>query len=345
MTVVYICLIIFVNMETIWIPFITGLTTGGISCFAVQGGLLASALASEGVGDVKFLKEKSLLMFLAAKLTAYTLLGFILGSLGSAISITPKVQGWLQILVGIYMIATAGRLADIHPVFRYFVIQPPKSFLRLLRRSSQLESFFTPALLGALTVLIPCGVTQAMMLLAISSGSALWGASIMFFFILGTSPVFFLIGLATTELLKNKAFSLIAAVIIAIFGIISINSGQILRGNVHTLQNYWKVMWNENENSSTAKIVNGKQQVTITVTSHGYISDVNTIKVGVPVRLTVNTNNVTSCARAFTIPAYNLSKILPVTGTDYIEFTPKQAGLLVYTCSMGMYSGSFRVVN
>ena len=34
-------------MPTIWIAFLTGLTTGGLSCLAVQGGLLASTLTQD----------------------------------------------------------------------------------------------------------------------------------------------------------------------------------------------------------------------------------------------------------------------------------------------------------
>lgn len=332
-----ICVRIF-SMDNIWIPFITGLTTGGLSCFAVQGGLLTSTLASEGTGDVKYIKEKSILMFLIAKLIAYTLLGFALGMVGSALVISPIFQGWLQILVGIYMLITAARLLNIHPFFRYFVIQPPKFVLRLARKGSQSGSFIAPAFLGFLTVLMPCGVTQAMMLLAVASGSATWGAGIMFFFILGTSPVFFLIGLAATSLLKNKAFAVIAAVFIFILGILSINSGQVLRGSVHTLQNYWKVII-----SSESQSVIGNK-VNITVTNGGYKANVNTLRVGVPVTLTLTTSGVRSCARAFTIPALNIFKILPETGTETITFTPTVAGLLTYTCSMGMYTGSFNVV-
>jgi hypothetical protein len=34
-------------MSEIMVAFITGLTTGGLSCLAVQGGLLASSLAHQ----------------------------------------------------------------------------------------------------------------------------------------------------------------------------------------------------------------------------------------------------------------------------------------------------------
>jgi uncharacterized protein len=326
------------KMNNVWLPFITGLTSGGLSCFAVQGGLLTSALTEDGTGNNKHIKERGLFMFLITKITVYTILGAALGAVGSAFTLSPIFQGWLQIFVGFYMLATTGRLLDLHPVFRYFVIQPPKNFLRIARNGSRAKTFFAPAILGALTILLPCGITQAMMLLAVSSGSGFLGASIMFFFILGTSPVFFFIGLAATTLLKNKTFSIIAAAFIFLMGVLSINSGQILRGNVHTLQNYWAAAFGSKVNVRQGNIVN------IKVTSHGYTADVNTLKRGVPVKINLITDQTIGCSRAFTIPAFNISKILPATGTTTIEFTPTKLGQLTYTCSMGMYSGSFNVI-
>jgi uncharacterized protein len=318
-------------MGNIWLAFITGLTTGGISCFAVQGGLLATSLTEEN-------KKRSTLIFLGAKLFAYTFLGFLLGFLGSSLNISPKVQGLLQILIGVFMLATAGRLLNIHPIFRYFVIQPPKFILRLMKNQAQAKSFFTPAFLGTMTVLIPCGVTQAMMLYAIGTSNPFWGAGILFAFVLGTSPVFFAIGIASGELFKKKAFNYIAATFIFVIGVISINSGQVLRGSVHTLQNYYAVLFNVSRTSKSGNVVN------IEITNRGYKADINTLKLGVPVKLILNTKGVTSCARAFTVPDLNYFKILPETGTTEIKFTPTKLGNLTYTCSMGMYSGSFNVI-
>jgi heme/copper-type cytochrome/quinol oxidase subunit 2 len=214
-----------------------------------------------------------------------------------------------------------------------------------LRNQTKVKSFFTPVFLGALTILIPCGVTQAMMLLAVSASNPAVSASIMFAFILGTIPVFFVIGLAANELFKHKALAILAAGVVAVMGIISINSGQVLRGSVHTIQNYWKVAFeSSSEIGNLAPVNSGVQEATINVTSGGYKANVSTLKLGVPVKLTLVTNGVAGCARAFTIPAFNLFKMLPQTGTETMEFTPAKTGLLTYTCSMGMYSGSFNVI-
>lgn len=335
-------------MGNLYLAFITGLTSGGISCLAVQGGLLTSSFAGNNFENSNISqKSKHVALFLVAKIVAYTLLGALLGLVGSAFFITPKIQVWMQIFVGIFMLATAARLLNLHPIFKYFVIQPPKSVFRLLKTTTKNQTLFAPLLLGALTVLVPCGVTQAMMILAVSSANVLWGALIMLFFILGTSPVFFTLGLATGQFLKNKAFSVIAALVIIYLGILSINNGQVLKGSVHTIQNYYRAIIGNNGSGGKAAAItkSGVQEVAIEVTNTGYKSATKVLKKGIPVRLIVRTNNVRSCARAFVIPSLNYSKILAQTGEEIIEFTPEKTGVLTYTCSMGMYTGSFNVVD
>jgi sulfite exporter TauE/SafE len=309
------------------IAFLTGLTSGGISCFAVQGGLLTSIST----------KKKDVLFFLIAKLISYTLLGFFLGLLGSALNITPRIRGTLQILVGLFMLTTAARILNIHPFFKYFSLKPSKSVFKVLKNQT------LPLILGALTILIPCGLTSGMMLLAVAGNNPVWGAGLMFFFTLGTLPVFFLIGLSTIEFLKKKVFSVIAAVFIISMGIISINGGQILRGSVHTIQNYWKALIGSTQEVKNAVFKSGFQEVTIYVTNTGYKSDINTLKIGVPVRLTLISDNTRNCTRSFSIPSLNYFKLLPVSGKEVVEFTPDKLGSLIYTCSMGMYTGLFNV--
>lgn len=186
------------------------------------------------------------------------------------------------------------------------------------------------------------------MLLALSTGSPALGAGILFAFVIGTSPVFFTLGLAAAEIFKRKSLSVVAASVILISGIISLNSAMVLFGSVHTLQNYYlaaKSIFMGDQIQKSANTNNeGVQEATIYVATRGYSSDVQNLKVGVPVKLTLITNNVASCSRAFTIPSMNISKLLPTTGTEIIEFTPTKTGRLAYSCSMGMYTGSFNIV-
>ena len=332
-------------MNQVWLAFLTGLTTGGISCFAVQGGLLATTLAQQEKENQK----RSISVFLGGKLVSYTLLGAILGLIGSSFVITPKLQGIMQIFAGVFMLMTVGKLLDLHPFFRRFTITPPKKFFRILRKTSLNESSFAPLTLGFLTVLIPCGITQSMMLLSVASSNALIGGLILGAFVLGTSPVFFGLGIASSQILQRKSLRYIGALAILILSIVSINTGQILRGSPHTLQNYWTVISGKKEstirNDNIAGInAAGSQDVEIQVSSFGYQSNAQTLKVSVPVNLKLITNNTQGCSRAFTIPSLNISKVLPATGEETIAFTPNRKGRLTYTCSMGMYTGFFEVI-
>jgi sulfite exporter TauE/SafE len=220
--------------------------------------------------------------------------------------------------------------------------------MRLLRNKTKDESYFTPLFLGAMTVLIPCGITQGMMVMAVASQSAILGAAIMFAFTLGTTPVFAGLGFATSKLMEKKGFVTFASIAIIILGVLSINSGQVLRGSAHTLQNYWAVMTtspNESNNTVLAQVdESGYQEVTIDVNQRGYTSSVSDLKVNVPVKLRLRTQDVYSCALAFTIPSLKISKVLKPSGEEIIEFTPTRKGRLPYSCSMGMYGGSFNVI-
>ncbi len=345
-------------MNIIWLAFITGLTTGGLSCLAVQGGLLTSSLEvkkeEELIADAQKKPFRSRFygigIFLLAKLAAYSVLGFLLGMVGSTLLLTPKILGLVQIFAGLYMLATAARMFELHPIFRYTAIQPPTWIYKFMKKRSRETNWFTPVVLGLLTVFIPCGVTQATMAVAVASASPWLGASIMGAFVLGTSPIFFALGATVAGLMKRKIFSYAAAGVVALFGLLSINGGLGLQGSVYTLQNFYRAAVTPIEKllASSGEVAgvtqDGVQDVTIDVRNNGYTSSASTLKAGVPVRLRLSSKNTLGCSRAFTIPDLNISKVLPPTGEEEIVFTPKKTGRLAYTCAMGMYTGEFTVV-
>lgn len=334
-----------IYMNQVWLAFVTGLTTGGLSCLAVQGGLLASSVTTQE----KPRGMVTISSFLIAKFIAYAILGFLLGYLGSTLVLSPKLFGVLQIVVGLFMVATIGRILNLHPIFRYFVITPPRFVYKLMKGTSRSTSFVAPGMLGLLTVLIPCGVTQAMMVVAVGTGSPITGAAIMAAFILGTSPIFFALGASVVELLKRPVFSYVAAGVIAVFAALSINGGLGLIGSFYTFGNIVRAATMSvdeiaQSRGTVAGATDGVQTVTIRVQSNGYQPSATTLKRGIPVKLELVTNNVAGCTRAFTLPDYGISKVLPETGREEIVFTPMKTGRLAYSCGMGMYTGSFNVV-
>lgn len=339
-------------MNTVWLALLTGLTTGGISCLAVQGGLLASTISQQEKSTQNDIHRwLTTGIFLLSKLIAYTALGFVLGSIGASLTLSPKMLGMVQIAAGLFMLATAARLANIHPIFRYVVFQPPRFVYKLLKRTRRDTGWISPASLGFLTVLMPCGVTQATMAVAVASGNPWLGALIMFAFVLGTSPLFFALGAAINELMKRRIYSYVAASVVAIFGVLSVNGGIALQGSFYTIPNLWRAALTPadqlaylSSDDVAGVSVDGVQNVSIAVENGGYTASSSTLKAGVPVRLTLTTDTIRGCARAFTIPQYGISKALPETGAETIEFTPTQTGRLAYACGMGMFTGSFNVI-
>jgi sulfite exporter TauE/SafE len=339
---------------------VAGLTTGGLSCFAVQGGLLASLIgqykktqAENAPGVMNDLVPTT--AFLVAKIAIYTVFGAVLGLFGSLFSFNSQVQGIINIVVGIYMLGVALQFLNVHPLFRYFLIQPPRFMQRWVRRVAQgNDQLAAPALLGLATIVVPCGTTLAMEALAVSSGSALRGALILFTFTVSSSWVFFALGYATSQFSQrmSRYFYTVTAFVLIVLAFVSVNSGLTLFGSPYSFDTIAGGFGPRQEvlstqNSSVKKDIPADfekvQRVTITVSSHGYTSDTRVLKKGVPVVLTLQTKNSYSCANAFTIPSMNMTQMLPANGTETVTFTPEKSGKLVYSCTMGMYRGEFMV--
>lgn len=332
----------------LWVIFITGLTVGGLTCLAVQGGLLASVIASREEEEIeKGINTKNTfiptLAFLISKLVAHILLGFFLGAFGGTIGISQTAQIAMQFLAGIYMIAVALNLLNVHPIFRYVIIQPPKFLTRRIKNQSKSRDLFAPAILGAMTIFIPCGTTLAMEALAISSANALSGAMIMGVFVLGTAPLFFGIGWLTSILGDNfrEKFLKIAAFAVLYLGITSVNGALVANGSSFTLQSVIKTYKSGGvDNSKVAT----NQNINIDITSSGYSPNYFRVKKGSPVTINLVTKDAFSCASAFRIPSLNIVKNLQPNDSQQVVFTPKQTGQITFTCSMGMYSGVIEVI-
>lgn len=338
----------------LWLIFLTGLTIGGLTCLAVQGGLLASVIAAKEEEErEKGTKKKDTILptlaFLVTKLIAYTLLGFILGGFGGAIGINQSIQIIMQLVAGLYMIAVALNLLNVHPIFRYAVIQPPKFLTRKVKNASKNKNLFAPALLGAMTIFIPCGTTLAMEALAISSANPFLGASIMAAFILGTTPLFFGVGWLTSVMGDNfrTKFLKVAAIVVIYLGITSVNGALVAGGSPITFQSLASMLQSSIQQKQTGKPNNEtptSQTAQINVTASGYSPNYIKVKKGSPVTLTLVSKDAYSCASAFRIPSLGINKDLQPNETYKISFTPKEVGKIAFTCSMGMYNGVIEVL-
>lgn len=352
----------------LWVIFITGLTVGGLTCLAVQGGLLASVIAAREESDIEAGSHRKHTIwptaaFLVAKLAIYTLFGFVLGAFGGALNISPNIQIFMQLLAGLYMLAIALNMLNVHPIFRYAVIQPPKFLTRMVRNQSKNKDLFAPAFLGAMTLFIPCGTTLAMEALAISTANALLGAATMFFFILGTIPLFFGIGYLTTILgdAYRERFLKLAALIVLYLGLKSFNGALVAGGSPFTFQTLadnspiqidlnapaerQAGLAGDPSAANPVRDENGVAVADITVAPNGYTPNFIQVKAGSPVKLNLTSTGGLGCTSVFRLPQLGIIKSLSQGGVVPVEFTaPSTPTKLTWTCSMGMYTGTINVL-
>jgi len=341
----------------LWVIFTTGLFAGALTCLAVQGGLLATTIAQREEEKLKDKTNKSgnalpILSFVIAKLAAYTVLGLLLGWFGSLFQLSLTANVILQLAVGIFMIGTALNLLNVHPIFRYFIIQPPRFLTRMIRSQSKSSDVFGPAVLGAFTVFIPCGVTQGMMALAIASGNPLAGGAILFAFVLGTSPLFFILGYMATRLgdAMQKRFMKVAAATLILLAVFNINNAFALTGSNLTLENAWTnfyctISFCTKDFTTSAQAASPVSDATITINSNGYSPNNITVKAGSKVKLNIVNATGQGCVQAFTIPKYNIQKVVAMGNSDTVTFTaPEEPGQIPFMCSMGMFRGTINVI-
>ncbi|MDH6244028.1 sulfite exporter TauE/SafE family protein [Mycobacterium sp. OTB74] len=342
---------------------ITGLFAGGISCAAVQGGLLTALITRQhqarGTGDdtpaaAAASRSASVAArlgddlapvggFLAGKLFAHTVLGAVLGALGSVVQLSIGARTGLQIAAGLLVI-TFGLAQLGVPGFRRIVITPPASWTRIVRGRARSQSAFAPALLGLATILLPCGVTLSVEALALASGSPWRGAAIMAVFIIGTSPLFAALGYLARKTATVWQGRLVAATGVAVIamGLYTLNGGLELAGSPlaasRIAQSLSSTATATPADASRTTVTGGHQQVVINATENGYSPRITKITAGLPTTLIVHSTGASGCVRAFIIN--DTQTVLPVSGDTPIELGTPARGDLHYACGMGMFTGT-----
>jgi plastocyanin domain-containing protein len=224
-------------------------------------------------------------------------------------------------------------------VLKNKTITLPKSLSNLLGiRNDTKEYSHTSALTaGALTFFLPCGFTQTMQLYAVSTGSFSKGAFVMFLFAVGTAPGLLGIGGLSSFFTGQKArvFFATAGLAVILLGAFNIsNASNLLSFPINQPSTL----------AGTESVLNGQfQEVRMTQDDNGYLPNQFVIKKGIPVKWIINSVSQYSCASYLIMSSYDISQAL-TPGENIIEFTPTKAGEIKFSCSMGMYRGTFTVI-
>ena len=146
------------NGATYFVLFIVGALTS-IHCVGMCGGIMLSQSINKD-SKSKFDSIKPALLYNAGRVVSYTILGGIVGALGSVFALSINVKAGLQIFAGIFMIIMGLNMSG-YSLFRKFNIKLPWSACSVKKKPK------TPFLVGVLNGLMPCGPLQTMQLYAL----------------------------------------------------------------------------------------------------------------------------------------------------------------------------------
>ena len=318
--------------------FLAGLVTS-LHCVAMCGGIALSQQAR--VADVNsrsfWVKNKPGLLYHGGRVVSYTLIGGVIGSLGSLVSLSPLSKGIFFAAAGILMVLLGVKMLGIFPWLDKVKIKLPRIIPGLAMAKFRGKG---PFFVGLANGFMPCGPLQTMQLYALGTGSALMGALSMMVFSLGTVPLMFAFGALSQFFNREWQLRLVkvSALLVVLFGsVMTLRAFEItgFSGNVATALTPPEV----SETKSTEEV----QYVSFDLRP-GYYQPI-TVKKGIPVKWTINASeeSLNGCNYRLIIPSLGLGKTL-APGVNLIEFTPQTAGIISYTCWMGMISSSIKVL-
>lgn len=310
-----------------------------VHCVAMCGGICLSQCVPQNTMEGnknKLSAFRPSLLYNLGRVISYTVIGGIVGALGSVVSFSGSLKGIVQIAAGIFMVIMGLNMLNIFPWLRRLNPRMPKLFARKINRQKRNSS---PLIVGLLNGLMPCGPLQAMQLYALSTGNAFEGALSMFLFALGTVPLMLAFG-AVSSLLSSKftkKMMAAGAVLVIIMGTFMFQSGITLSGIAFPAAS-------GSTNSNAATVKDGIQTVTSRLSSGRY--EPITVQKGIPVKWTIlaEEGDINGCNNSIIIPEYELTyDVAP--GENVIEFIPTKSGTFPYSCWMGMIRSKITVVD
>ena len=350
--------------------FIVGLLTS-VHCVAMCGGIaLSQSLGPAGIPAKEiqppsaFARIRPGLLYNLGRLASYTIIGGIVGGIGSAFSFSPYLKGGIAAAAGLFMVVLGLRMLGLLAKLPKVKLLPTAVRAGIAKATGSFRAK-GPLAVGFLNGFMPCGPLQTMQLYALGTGSIIGGALSMLVFSAGTIPLMLVFGLAATVLPRRFVPVMVkaSAILVMFLGVITVGRAAALAGiALPTIGNAPSIglvqkagidgtlalpvggpgagVSGGNSGSSGIAVasLDGDIQTITTEFKDGYYVPF-VVKAGVPLRWTirVTADELNGCNNPVTVPAYGIQKTL-VPGDNVIEFTPKQEGTIGYTCWMGMIS-------
>lgn len=324
--------------------FIVGLIAASSSCVAIVGGLLLSSSArfNERYPSTRGLaRMRPVVLFVLGRILSYTILGGLLGVVGGVLSPSPLITAVITLVAALYMLTMGLEMLHLAPTWlKRFLPGSNKALSHKIMDAEAKEHWAMPFVLGGATFFLPCGFTQALQLYALTTGSFWTGATTMLAFALGTAPALLALGYASSALKGKvgKIFFQFSGALVIVLGLWNIQNAFSIAG--------YPLSFGKNQSGlSGSAVTSGNVQVVKMKVDalQGYVPATITIEAGKPVRWEVDGTKASGCANVLVSNKLGIQKVLQ-KGINIIEFPAQEPGTIAFSCSMGMYRGSFTVV-
>lgn len=334
--------------------FFVGIFTS-LHCVVMCGGInMSQCLPEKGTKLGNGSKLRPSLLYNLGRVISYTVIGGLIGALGSVVSFSGPARGLVAILSGVFMVIMGVSMLGIFPWINRITPRLPR-FIR--EKAGSAGRGKGPFIVGLFNGLMPCGPLQAMQLYALGTGSFVVGALSMFFFSLGTLPLMFGLGAIVTYMggKFTKNMMRFSAVMVVALGIIMVGRGMVLSdialpvlpqasGAVSDKPVITANNPGPKNEVLSGEIVDGVLKITSNLNYRGYPNI--TVQKGTPVEFNIRADSkmLNGCNNRLVIPEYDLQVALK-PGDNIIEFTPTESGKYRYSCWMGMVTGRINVID
>ncbi|SCY44198.1 Sulfite exporter TauE/SafE [Nitrosospira sp. Nl5] len=203
----------------------------GFHCIGMCGGFVVgygAAITPRSAGTTAIAH----LMYATGKTASYTVIGGSLGLLGSVMAFTPYLRGIVTLAASLFVIIYGLKMLDVFPALRNFTLRLPRLVVRGV--SNELRQRRSPLSIGLLNgLMLGCGPLQAMYIMAAGTGSPQEGATMLFFFGLGTLVPLLSFGLIASSVSRDIVNLLVraSAILVIAMGLIMADRGLKLTGS------------------------------------------------------------------------------------------------------------------
>ena len=331
------------------VALLLGLAAGVSTCMALVGGLVLGLSASFQSGRPELKGPAAMrpaAVFVIGRVAGYAAFGAVLGAVGASITMPPQLTAILMIGVAVVMLLLGTRLTGLSPRLAGWSPTLPMGLGSKLglggEQGAGAYSDTRAATLGAASFFLPCGFTQAIQIFALSTGSPLYGAALLGVFAIGTAPgLLALAGLPLVVPSRAKP-TLMRLVGVVVIGFALLNGSAGLRLSGFTFPALVGVA-NAAAPEPGVLGADGVQRITTYQDADSYSPANVVVYAGYPVEWTMESSTTATCAASLWAPGVDIRARLQL-GPNVFQLPALPAGVLDYTCAMGMYGGRITVV-